>query len=40
MGKDLDMRVREMVARVGFVFLMAVVVFVIFNDLSKILRAG
>ena len=35
MGKDLDLRVREMVARVGFVFLMMVVVFVIYNDISK-----
>jgi regulator of sigma E protease len=40
MRKDLDLRVREMVARVGFVFLMVVVVFVIYNDLSKILPPG
>jgi regulator of sigma E protease len=37
MRRDLDLRVREAVVRVGFVFLMMVVVFVIYNDISKIL---
>ena len=35
--RDLDLRVKEAVVKVGFVFLMVVVVFVIYNDLSKIL---
>jgi regulator of sigma E protease len=38
--RDLDLRVREAVVRVGFVFLMMVVVFVIYNDISKILPPG
>jgi regulator of sigma E protease len=37
MRRDLDLRVKEAVVKVGFVFLMVVVVFVIYNDLSKIL---
>ncbi len=40
MRRDLDLRVREAVIRVGFVFLMMVVVFVIYNDISKILPPG
>jgi regulator of sigma E protease len=40
MRRDLDLRVREMVVRAGFVFLMVVVVFVIYNDISKILPPG
>jgi regulator of sigma E protease len=40
MRRDLDLRLREMVVRVGFVFLMVVVVFVIYNDISKILPPG
>jgi regulator of sigma E protease len=40
MRRDLDLRVREAVVRVGFVFLMMVVVFVIYNDISKILPPG
>ena len=35
--RDLDLRVKEAVVKVGFVFLMMVVVFVIYNDISKIL---
>jgi len=35
--RDLDLRVKEAVVKVGFVFLMVVVVFVIYNDISKIL---
>ena len=37
MRRDLDLRVKEAVVKVGFVFLMVIVVFVIYNDLSKIL---
>lgn len=36
MRRDLDLRVKEMVLKIGFVFLMAVVIFVIYNDLTKI----
>jgi regulator of sigma E protease len=35
--RDLDLRVKEAVVKVGFVFLMMVVVFVIYNDISKML---
>lgn len=38
--RDLDLRVREAVVRVGLVFLMMVVVFVLYNDISKILPPG
>jgi regulator of sigma E protease len=38
--RDLDMRVKEAVIKVGFVFLMVVLVFAIYNDLSKILPPG
>ncbi len=37
MRRDLDLRIKEAVVKVGFVFLMMVVVFVIYNDISKIL---
>ncbi|MDQ6699685.1 MAG: RIP metalloprotease RseP [Acidobacteriota bacterium] len=37
MGRDLSMNVREAVFKVGFVFLMVVVVFVLYNDITKIL---
>ena len=37
MRRDLDLKVKETVVKVGFVFLMFVVVFVIYNDISKIL---
>ncbi len=40
MRRDLSMRVKEAVVRVGFVFLMVIVVFVLYNDLSKVLPAG
>ena len=40
MRRDLDMKVKETVVKVGFVFLMFVVVFVIYNDISKIVPAG
>jgi regulator of sigma E protease len=35
--RDLDLKVKEAVVKVGLVFLMVVVVFVIYNDISKIL---
>ena len=37
MRRDLDLKVKEAVMKVGFVFLMVVVVFVLYNDISKIL---
>jgi regulator of sigma E protease len=40
MRRDLDMRIKETVVKVGFIFLMFVVVFVIYNDISKIFPAG
>jgi regulator of sigma E protease len=38
--RDLDLRVKEAVVKAGFVFLMMVVVFVLYNDISKILPPG
>jgi regulator of sigma E protease len=38
--RDLDLKVKEAVVRAGFVFLMVVVVFVLYNDISKILPPG
>lgn len=40
MRRDLDLKVREAVIRVGLVFLMMVIVFVIYNDISQILPPG
>jgi regulator of sigma E protease len=40
MRRDLDLRIKEAVIRAGLVFLMMVVVFVIYNDISKILPPG
>jgi regulator of sigma E protease len=40
MRRDLSMPVKEAVFKVGMVFLMAVVVFVLYNDISKILPPG
>src|SRR5579862_5814439 len=40
MRRDLSIQVKEAVFKVGFVFLMVVVAFVIYNDISKILPAG
>jgi regulator of sigma E protease len=37
MRRDLSMQVKEAVLKVGMVFLMAVVVFVLYNDISKVL---
>lgn len=36
-GRDLSLAVKEAVFKLGFVFLMAVVVFVLYNDISKML---
>jgi len=36
MRRDLSLRVKEAAFRLGFVFLMAVVVFVLYNDISKL----
>lgn len=40
MQRDLSMRVKEGIVKVGFAFLMVVIVFVIYNDISKILPGG
>ena len=40
MRRDLSVPVKEAVFKLGFVFLMMVVVFVLYNDISKILPAG
>lgn len=40
MRRDLSMPVKEAVFKVGMVFLMVVVVFVLYNDISKILPPG
>jgi len=37
MRRDLSLQVKEAVFKVGFVFIMALVVFVIYNDISKML---
>jgi regulator of sigma E protease len=36
MRRDLSLRVKEAVFKLGFVFLMAVVAFVLYNDISKL----
>jgi regulator of sigma E protease len=38
--RDVDLKMKEAVIKVGFVFLMVVLVFVIYNDISKILPPG
>jgi regulator of sigma E protease len=40
MQRDLSLAVREAVFKVGFVFIMALLLFVIYNDISKILPGG
>jgi regulator of sigma E protease len=40
MRRDLSLSLKEAVLKLGFVFLMAVVVFVLYNDISKMLPAG
>jgi regulator of sigma E protease len=37
MRRDLDLRMKEAVVKVGFVFLMVVVIFTIYNDISRML---
>ena len=40
MGRDLSLPVKEAVIKVGFVFLMIVVAFVLYNDIQKVLPSG
>jgi regulator of sigma E protease len=40
MRRDLSLQVKEAFIKVGFVFLMAVVMFVLYNDITKILTSG
>jgi regulator of sigma E protease len=40
MQRDLSLNVKETVFKLGFVFIMVIVAFVIYNDISKILPAG
>jgi regulator of sigma E protease len=40
MRRDLSMRVKEAVFKLGFVFIMVLVAFVLYNDISKILPSG
>jgi len=40
MRRDLSLQVKEAVFKVGFVFLMVIVTFVIYNDITKLLPAG
>jgi regulator of sigma E protease len=40
MRRDLSLRVKEAVFKLGFVFLMAIMAFVLYNDISKILPPG
>lgn len=40
MRRDLSLQVKEAVFKVGFVFLMVVVAFVIYNDIAKMLPSG
>jgi regulator of sigma E protease len=40
MRRDLSLQVKEAVFKLGFVFLMAVVVFVIYNDITKMMPQG
>jgi regulator of sigma E protease len=40
MHRDLSLTVKEAVFKVGFVFIMLIVAFVLYNDISRILPAG
>jgi regulator of sigma E protease len=40
MQREMSLQVKETIFKLGFVFLMMVVVFVIYNDISRILTAG
>jgi regulator of sigma E protease len=40
MGRDLSLNVKEAMLKVGFVFLMMIMVFVIYNDIAKSFTPG
>jgi regulator of sigma E protease len=40
MHRDLSLTVKEAVFKVGFVFIMLVVAFVLYNDISRFLPSG
>ena len=40
MRRDLSVPVKEAIIKVGFVFLMLVVAFVLYNDITKVLPKG
>jgi regulator of sigma E protease len=40
MRRDLSLNIKEAVLKVGFVFIMLIVAFVLYNDISRILPAG
>ena len=40
MRRDLSMTVREAVFKLGFVFIMVMLAFVLYNDITKVLPAG
>jgi len=40
MQRDMSLNVKEAVFKVGFVFIMMLLAFVIYNDLSRILPQG
>jgi membrane-associated protease RseP (regulator of RpoE activity) len=40
MGRDLSLNVKEAMLKIGFVFLMMLVVFVIYNDIAKRFTTG
>jgi len=40
MGREVSLTVKENILKVGFVFLMVVVVFVLYNDITKLLPQG
>jgi regulator of sigma E protease len=40
MRRDMSLSVKEAVFKVGFVFIMVIVAFVLYNDLSKVLPSG
>jgi len=38
--RDLSLQLKEAIFKLGFVFLLGLMVFVLYNDLAKILPAG
>jgi regulator of sigma E protease len=40
MGRDISMSVKEAALKVGFVFLMMLMVFVLFNDIARRITPG